>query len=210
MPCRACIGSTTLELRLACNKVRAQWNYLIWSRKQNVPDSRTDRNDVYQQVTAAYGRALDRLARAYESDPDRRQDLLQEIHLEVWRSLEVYESRCALRTWVYRVAHNTAAKHVLRRCRTKPEVLVSLDDIPNLSASQKPDGAANGREVLRELMEFIHLLKPPDRQLMLLYLEGVDTESIGEIIGLSPGNVRTKIHRLKAILARQFRAGVPS
>jgi len=170
-----------------------------------VPDSQANRNDLYQQATAAYGRALERLARAYEADPDRRQDLLQEIHLEVWKSLEVYESRCALRTWVYRVAHNTAAKHVIRRCRTKPEVLVSLEEIPNVSGNQ--EGDAEAREVMSQLMEFIHLLKPPDRQLMLLYLEGIDTESIAEIIGLSPGNVRTKIHRLKAILARQFHQG---
>jgi RNA polymerase sigma-70 factor (ECF subfamily) len=170
-----------------------------------VPNSEADRNDLYQKVTAAYGRAMERLARAYEADPDRRQDLLQEIHLEVWKSLAVYEARCALRTWVYRVAHNTAAKHVLRRCRTKPEVLVSLEEIPK--PSHKQDADSGGKEALRELMEFIHLLKPPDRQLMLLYLEGVDSESIAEIIGLSAGNVRTKIHRLKTILARQFHEG---
>jgi RNA polymerase sigma-70 factor (ECF subfamily) len=171
-----------------------------------VPNAGADRNDLYQEVTADYGRAMERLARAYEADPDRRQDLLQEIHLEVWKSLEVYESRCALRTWVYRVAHNTAAKHVIRRCRTKPEVLVSLEEVSQLR--HKQDADADGKEALRQLMEFIHLLKPPDRQLMLLYLEGVDTESIAEIIGLSPGNIRTKIHRLKTILARQFHHGV--
>jgi RNA polymerase sigma-70 factor (ECF subfamily) len=173
----------------------------MWSRKnRTVPNPGTDRNDLYQQATAAYGRAFERLARAYEADPDRRQDLLQEIHLEVWKSLEVYESRCALRTWVYRVAHNTAAKHVIRRMRTKPEVLVGLEEIP-----ERPAGSGN--EKTKQLMELIHLLKPPDRQLMLLYLEGVETESIAEIIGLSAGNVRTKIHRLKAILARQFHEG---
>ena len=159
-------------------------------------------------MTAAYGRAMERLARAYEADPDRRQDLLQEIHMEVWRSLDVYESRCALRTWVYRVAHNTAAKHVIRRCRTKPEVLVSLEEIPDLNRTHGPD--SGGKQALHQLMELIHLLKPPDRQLMLLYLEGIDTESIAEIIGLLPGNVRTKIHRLKAILARQFHEGAPA
>jgi RNA polymerase sigma-70 factor (ECF subfamily) len=164
-----------------------------------VPNSGTDRNALYQEATAGFGRALERLARAYEVDPDRRQDLVQEIHLEIWKSLEVYEVRCALRTWVYRVAHNTAAKHVIRRCRTKPEVLMSLEEIPQQAVDHK--------EVASQLMEFIHLLKPPDRQLMLLYLEGVDSESIAEIIGLSPGNVRTKIHRLKAILARQFQEG---
>ena len=172
-----------------------------------MPNADANRDHLYQEVAAAYGRALERLARAYEMDPDRRQDLLQEIHLEVWRSLDVYESRCALRTWVYRVAHNTAAKYVMRRYRTKPETLMSLGDIAKVSANGKPAADSGDREVLRQLMEFIHLLKPPDRQLMLLYLEGIDTESIAEIIGLSPGNVRTKIHRLKAILAKQFSEG---
>lgn len=166
-----------------------------------------DRDEQFHQVMVGYGPALTRLARAYEADPDRRQDLLQEIHLEVWRSLDVYESHCALRTWVYRVAHNTAAKHVVRRLRKKPEVLVSLDEIAQLSHRQSVGGEE--REMSRQLMEFIHRLQPLDRQLMLLYLEGVDSESIAEIIGLSPGNVRTKIHRLKTILARQFHAGTP-
>jgi len=171
-----------------------------------VPDS-GDRNELYHQVIGAHGRAIERLARAYEADPDRRQDLLQEIHLELWKSLAVYESRCALRTWVYRVAHNTAAKHVIRRLRTKPEVLVSLEEIPKLVDDRKQATDTDSREVIKQLMELVHLLKPPDRQLMLLYLEGIDTESIAEIIGLSSGNVRTKIHRLKAILARRFHQG---
>ena len=170
-----------------------------------MPNSGADRSGLYQEVTTAFGRALERLARAYEADADRRQDLLQEIHLEVWKSLAVYESRCALRTWVYRVAHNTAAKHVLRRCRTKPEVLVTLEEITELSS--QPDSDSGNQELLRQLMELIHMLKPPDRQLMLLYLEGVESEEIADIIGLSAGNVRTKIHRLKAILARQFHEG---
>jgi RNA polymerase sigma-70 factor (ECF subfamily) len=163
---------------------------------------------LYQEVTVEYGRALGRLAQAYEADADRRQDLLQEIHLEVWKSLELYQARCALRTWVYRVAHNTAAKYVLRRFRSKPEALMTLEEITTLSENHNAKDTS--QEVLKQLMEFIHLLKPPDRQLMLLYLEGIDTESIGEIIGLSPGNVRTKIHRLKAILAQKFHEESPA
>ena len=76
-----------------------------------------------------------------------------------------------------------------------------------LSESPKQNMDTGSRAVAEQLMEFVHQLKPPDRQLMLLYLEDIDTASIGEIIGLSSGNVRTKIHRLKAILARQFHAG---
>ena len=53
--------------------------------------------------------------------------------------------------------------------------------------------------MLARLMALIHQLKPPDRQLMLLYLDDLDAKEIGEITGLSPGAVATKIHRIKAV-----------
>ena len=66
-------------------------------------------------AAAQYGSALERLARGYEGDPDRRRDLLQEIHIVLWRSFDRFDGRCSLRTWVYRVAHNAATSLVLRR-----------------------------------------------------------------------------------------------
>jgi RNA polymerase sigma-70 factor (ECF subfamily) len=53
----------------------------------------------------------------------------------------------------------------------------------------------------------IQQLQPLDRQIILLYLEGLDGASIGEIAGISPGNAATKISRIKAILARRFHEG---
>ena len=58
-------------------------------------------------------KTLDRLARAYESDPEKRRDLRQEIHFALWRSFATFDNRCSLRTWVYRVAppdNNTPAR----------------------------------------------------------------------------------------------------
>jgi RNA polymerase sigma-70 factor, ECF subfamily len=163
-----------------------------------------NRNTLYQEAAAEYGRALERLARAYEADRDRQQDLLQEIHMAIWKSFEIYESRCAIRTWIYRVAHNTAAKYVGRQRRAGSGALITLEEMCTLSGDREPRSKTRSRLVLEQVMELIHRLKPPDRQLMLLYLEGIDTISIAEIIGLSPANVRTKIHRLKAILSRQI------
>ena len=57
------------------------------------------------------------------------------------------------------------------------------------------------------LYGFIHELKPLDRQLMLLYLEDTDMQSIAEITGLTSGAVRTQIHRIKKILMRRFHGG---
>jgi DNA-directed RNA polymerase specialized sigma24 family protein len=58
--------------------------------RQKVPEpvSQANADLLYEEVAADYGAALDRLARAYEADPDKRRDLLQDIHLALWRSLE--------------------------------------------------------------------------------------------------------------------------
>jgi RNA polymerase sigma-70 factor (ECF subfamily) len=54
----------------------------------------------YTRAAAAFGPALERLARAYEADPDQRLDLLQDIHFALWRSFARYDERCSERTWV--------------------------------------------------------------------------------------------------------------
>ncbi|MFN3326905.1 MAG: RNA polymerase sigma factor, partial [Bryobacteraceae bacterium] len=74
-------------------------------------------SELYSRAVEEYGRSLVRLASGYEADPERRRDLSQEIHFQLWRSLDVFDGRCSLRTWVFRVAHNTAASHVARRMR---------------------------------------------------------------------------------------------
>src|SRR5688572_32831220 len=93
-----------------------------------------DQDARYAEAAAAFGPALERLARAYERDPDKRRDLLQEIHVALWRSLSRFDGRCSLRTWVYRVAHNTATSKVLRPQTNAPS-LVSLEDGPASAAA---------------------------------------------------------------------------
>jgi len=163
-------------------------------------------DELYQQAAATYGAALERLARSYEADAEIRRDLLQEIHIGLWRTIEAFDGRCSLRTWVYRVAHNIATSHVMRQRRHNSRTLVGLEELENMPDQQgAPD--ADRREAVERLTAQIRQLKPLDRQVILSYLEGMDAASIGEITGLSPGNVATKIHRIKAILARRFQEG---
>jgi RNA polymerase sigma-70 factor (ECF subfamily) len=164
-------------------------------------------DDLYQEAAATYGAALERLARAYEADPDQRRDLSQDIQLAVWRSFEGFDGRCSLRTWVYRVAHNTATSHVIRQRRAKSQTLVSLEELENLPDHTGDGLGADQRLALDRLLALIQQLKPLDRQVILSYLEGMDAASIGEVTGISPGNVATKIHRIKNILARRFHEG---
>ena len=167
----------------------------------------SNQDELYREAAATYRSALYRLAQAYELDPDRRRDLLQDIHFALWRSLALYESRCSLRTWVYRVAHNTAASYVIRQRRTGLQALASLEELDALPGAADHARDADQRLALDRLLALIHKLRPFDRQLMLLYLEGMDGASIGEIAGISPGNVRIQILRIKRVLARRFHGG---
>jgi RNA polymerase sigma-70 factor, ECF subfamily len=159
----------------------------------------------YLEVAAEFGPALDRLARGYEADPDLRRDLRQEIHTELWRSLARFDGRCSLRTWVYRVAHNTAASHVLKH-KAKAG-LVGLEELDAVSDDDDPERSLVERDARQRLLALVQTLKPADRQLTLLYLEDLDAAAIGEVTGLSPGAIAVKIHRIKAALAARFNQG---
>ena len=168
-----------------------------------MPRPVSDQARLYSDVAEEFGGALERLARAYEGDSDRRRDLLQEIHVALWRSLARFDGRCSMRTWVYRVAHNVATSRVIRaRERTLTFVdALTLESIPDTS-----DGEAvldRGR-TLDRVYALIQQLRPIDRQIMLLYLEDVDAPTIAEVTGLTARNVATKIHRIKQVLARRF------
>jgi RNA polymerase sigma-70 factor (ECF subfamily) len=168
------------------------------------------RDDLYEDATRTLGPALSRLSAACEANPEDRRDLLQEIHLALWRSFESFDARCSLTTWVYRVAHNVAASHVLRSRRMKSKTLVSLEEIEEsggIAAKEDSNLSVERREALHHLHVLIQLLNPIDRQVILLYLEGVDAASIGQITGISPSYTATKIHRIKAILADRFHNG---
>lgn len=163
--------------------------------------------DLYEEAVRTYGAALDRLSRAYEADPDKRRDLLQDIHLALWRSFAGFDARCSLRTWIYRVAHNVAASHVMRDRRARSRHLLSIEDVDIEDPKSASEEAVERTMGLERLMGLIRELKPLDRQLMLLFLEGVEPTSIGEITGLSAGNVATRIHRLKTLLTTRFQHG---
>ena len=164
------------------------------------------RDDLYDRASADFGAALERLARSYEADPDKRLDLLQEIHFAIWRSLQKFAGECSLRTWIYRVAHNVAASHVIRHRRA--QALVSLDEIESAPGDAgEMEVELDRQRALERLYALIRQLRPLERQVILLYLEGLDGASIGEITGVSAGNVATKIHRIKKILGKTFREG---
>ena len=166
------------------------------------------REQRYAEAAAAFGPALERLARAYERDPDKCRDLLQEIHVALWRSLARFDGRCSMRTWVYRVAHNTATSKVLRPRTNAPSIVALDDSLESVAAAASEEEVLDRRRALERLHGLISRLRPLDRQVMLLYLEQLDAASIAEITGLSAANVATKVRRIKQLLIQRFHEGI--
>ena len=160
---------------------------------------------LFERALAAYGPAISRIARANEANAARRADLQQEIYFELWRSLAVFDGRCSLGTWVYRVALNMAARHVHRHRRVALRELQNLEEIDEPPAPHDTHSTIDDEQRLALLNQLIGRLKPLDRQVMLLYLDDLDAAQIGEITGLSANHVGVKVHRVKRLLAQMYR-----
>lgn len=164
-----------------------------------------DADGRYRLAIGLLGTALARLAAGYEANAADRQDLLQNIHLQVWRSMASFDGRCSLKTWVYRVAHNVAADHVAMQRRQGGTI--SLGDPDGTRVEERVEShesVVSDRLALEQIHGLLHQMVPIDRQVMLLYLEDESAATIAEVSGLSAGAVATRIHRLKRYLASVF------
>jgi RNA polymerase sigma-70 factor (ECF subfamily) len=175
--------------------------------KRMASDRAQTQDELFDRAIAEFGPALGRLAYAYEPDAERRRDLLQEIHFAVWRSFAIFDGRCSLRTWLYRVAHNTATAHVFRRRGNSPSAFLSLDDAEAQVAPDDIEASTNRQRLMERLLDLIRQLEPIDRQIMTAYLEDLKADEIADITGLSVSNVWTRVHRIKQLLKVQFHRG---
>ena len=170
------------------------------------PDT-TGQEALFEKAAAEFAAPLMRLARAHEVDPHLQQDLLQEIHIALWRSLSAFGERCSLRTWVYRVAHNVAATHVMRGRRRQAHRLTTLDEIDVAGDTPDVDAELDAGRALQKIHALIQALKPLDRQVIILHLEGLSADEIADIVGISPANTHTKLTRIRQLLTARVGAG---
>lgn len=163
---------------------------------------------LYRQAGEQFAPALARLARAVERDAEKARDLEQEMHCALWQSLARFEGDCALKTWVYRVAHNVAADHVARDMRSASKV--SLDDIDALPDPANVEREAGEALVLAQIRQLVRQLPPLDGQVIVLWLEGEKAAQIADVTGLTPNAVSVRVHRIKTLFADHFAPPLPS
>jgi RNA polymerase sigma-70 factor, ECF subfamily len=163
-----------------------------------MPDGRSD--SVFLGWLDRHASVVLKVARAYTRTDADRQDLAQDILLQLWQSAPRFGGRAAEATWVYRVALNTALgwhrKESWRRDRQRPLADVEIPD-------RFPDPAQ--REAVERLYAAIHRLPPPDVALVLLHLDDLSYRQMAEVLGTSEGNVGVRLNRVKKALAEFLR-----
>lgn len=163
-----------------------------------------DQDALYAQAASEFSRPLARLAAAYERNPSRQQDLQQELHFALWRSLAGFRNQCSLRTWVFRVAHNTAADWIRKEQRDRRLDGANLEDLDALPDATDIVDTVHESRVWSRIRTLLDQLKPLDRDVLLLHLEGLKAAEISEVVGISAGYVAQKVHRAQKFLQQKF------
>jgi RNA polymerase sigma factor (sigma-70 family) len=152
-------------------------------------------HDEFLKLLDEHKKILFKIANSYCHSTADREDLVQEMVLQLWRSFGRYDARVRFTTWMYRVALNVAISFYRREAR-RPRTLL-LEERFVLEVTTETHEAAALQEDLRLLDNFIRQLGELDRALVLLYLDGNPYDTIAEILGISETNVGTKIVRIK-------------
>ena len=147
----------------------------------------------------AHKAILFKVARAYGSTHADREDLFQEIALQVWHSVDAFRGDAAVTTWIYRVALNTALAWK-RKERKHGDGRQDLETTEGLLIA--PPSERDPR--LDWIYQKISALDEVNRSLALLMLDGFSYRDMSQILGLSESNVGVKINRIKAAMAAQL------
>jgi len=176
----------------------------IMEAKGESPMSKSQRQDRFLALLDEHKKILYKVAGSYcrnDRDGADREDLVQEMVVQLWRSFDRYDESYRFSTWMYRIALNVAIsfyRSESRRSRHTVPAEASLLEIAGASPAAELD------DDLRLLQQFIEQQGELDRALLLLYLDGNRHDTIAEVLGISETNVGTKIARLKQKLRRDL------
>lgn len=157
----------------------------------------SERDRIFADWLAGHKGILFKVVNAYAFEHADRQDLFQEVAVQVWRSVDVFRGQCSVPTWMYRVALNTALAWTRREGRHR-RGKEPLEMVEGLLLSAAP-AAVNPR--LEWLYRQIAQLKDVDRSVALLLLDGFSYKEISATLGITESNVGVKINRIKSALA---------
>lgn len=136
---------------------------------------------------------LFKICRIYQDDADERNDLLQEIILQLWRVFDSYRGESKITSWMYRVALNTAIVYFKKQKRRPDQEQL----LPDFDRPEEQPSAAEKEEQLAIFYRAVQQLNKVEKALIYLYMEDQPYPEIAAALGISEGNVRVRLNRVK-------------
>lgn len=151
----------------------------------------------FETIYKTYWQKVFRLCMGYANDTDAAKDLAQETFIKVWKQLPTFRNESSIGTWIFRIASNTCLRQIQKdKKMPKSEFPLEIKD-EILDTNIEKD--------IQLLYQYISELQEVERIIISLELEDMNQKEIAEIVGLSEGNVRVKIHRIKEKLTQKFK-----
>lgn len=154
------------------------------------------KEDIFLAVLEDHKGIIYKVAYNYCKNPSEREDLVQDIILQIWRSIDSFTHQVKWSTWVYRVSLNTAISYY-RKQRKRKEVTVPYSPLIEINDEEK---VTHDNEQFQLLTELIQELKEIDRAVILLHLDGLATKEIANVLETTQTNITTKLSRIKSRL----------
>jgi RNA polymerase sigma-70 factor, ECF subfamily len=154
---------------------------------------RTDSDREFEAIVREHSSLLYKICRLYARTDDDRQDLFQEIVIQLWKSYPSYKGNAQLSTWLYRVALNTAITGI-RKEKKRVVGSTPADEVEHLR-EETYDRTVDDQ--LEQMYTAIALLGELDRAIVMLYMEDKSYEEMEDILGIAQGTLRVKMSRIK-------------
>ena len=151
----------------------------------------------FESIYKAFAPGVFRVCMGYSNDADQAKDLMQETFIAVWQNLGSFRGESNISTWIFRIATNNSLKELKKSEKNKRINLP--DDLPHIADE-------SNEQALNFLHQCIAELEATEKIIISLVLEDLPQSEIASIIGLSDGNTRVKIHRIKEKLSKKFKA----
>ena len=145
---------------------------------------------------------LFKISNSYCRNRDDREDLIQEIIYQLWKSAQSFDTNRKFSTWMYRIALNVAISFYRRQRRSG--LRMAFGGELHLMELADPEEDPETEEKIDMLQQVISEQSELDKALMILYLEEKPYREIAEILGITETNVATKLSRIKGRLKQHF------
>ena len=143
----------------------------------------------FEQLVKKHKNTIYTVCFMFSKDSEEVNDLFQEVLINIWQGLPSFKGQSKMETWIWRISLNTCIS-----CERKKKKNATVPLTMDVDFFEDKDAEA---QQVRMLYDRVHRLKPFDRAIVLLWLEGIAYDEIAAIVGITTSNVATRLFRIR-------------